>query len=134
MAILTNPLQKNQEPSFQDVWYSSLVKIVETDTSNSTLSRYKNKRIITLFDNTTFIEFIRKSMLYTPVAPEDQYYFTPAGKKNRPDLLSYELYGTPIFYWVILSNNNLVSPLQMKTNITLRVPSLSNIVNNKKII
>jgi hypothetical protein len=134
MAILTNPLQKNEEPTYQETWYSSLVKIVETDISNSTLSRYRNKRIITLFDNTTFIEFIRKSMIYTPVAAEDQYYFTPAGKKNRPDLLSYELYGTPIFYWIILSDNNLVSPLQMSANLTLRVPSLPNIVNDSKII
>ena len=73
-------------------------------------------------------------MLYTPIAADDQYYFTSAGKKTRPDLLSYELYGTPIFYWMILSDNNLVSPLQMKANLTLRVPSLANIVNNEKII
>ena len=134
MAILTNPLQKHAEPDFQETWYSSLVKTVETNESNSTLSRYRNKRILTLFDNTTFIEFIRKSMIYTDIAPADQYYFVPAGKKTRPDLLSYELYGTPIFYWIILSDNNLVSPLQMKTNLTLRVPSLANIVNDKKII
>ena len=134
MAILTNPLQKNIEPSYKDVWYSSLVTQVETDESNSTLSRYRNKRILTLFDNTTFIEFIRKDMLYTPVEAEDQYYFASSAKKNRPDLLSYELYGTPIFYWMILSDNNLVSPLQMRANLTLRVPSLSSIVNNKKII
>lgn len=134
MAILANPLQKNLEPSYQGTWYSSLVKIVEVDETNSTLSRYRNKRIITLFDNTTFIEFIRKSMLYTPVVADDQYYFTPAAKKTRPDLLSYELYGTPIFYWVILSDNNLVSPLQMKTNLTLRVPNLAAIVNNSQII
>lgn len=134
MAILANPLQKNLEPSYQATWYSSLVKIVEVDETNSTLSRYRNKRIITLFDNTTFIEFIRKSMLYTPIAADDQYYFTPAAKKTRPDLLSYELYGTPIFYWVILSDNNLVSPLQMRTNLTLRVPNLAAIVNNSQII
>lgn len=134
MAILTNPLQKHVEPSYQTTWYSSLVKEVETNQSNSTLSRYRNKRIITLFDNTTFIEFIRKDMLYTAVSAEDQYYFVPAGKKTRPDLLSYDLYGTPIFYWMILSDNNLVSPLQMKTNLTLRVPSLASIVNNAKII
>lgn len=134
MAILPNPLQKHIEPSFQETWYSSLVTLVEADTSNSTLSRYRNKRILTLFDNTTFIEFIRRDMIYTEVAPTDQYYFVPAGKKTRPDLLSYELYGTPIFYWVILADNNLVSPLQMRTNLTLRVPGLANIVNNKKII
>lgn len=134
MAILYNPLQRNQEPSYTDVWYSGLVTEVRSDRSNSTLSRYKNKRVLTLFDKTTFIEFIRKSMLYTDKAPGDQYYFVDSGKRLRPDLLSYELYGTPIFYWVILSDNNLVSPLQVKTNLTLRVPELSNIVNNEKII
>lgn len=134
MAILTNPMQKHVEPSYTDVWYSSLVVNVESKKTNSTLSRYKNKRVLTLFDKTTFIEFIRKSMIYTDKAPTDQYYFIEAGKKFRPDLISYELYGTPIFYWIILSDNNSVSPLQVRTNLTLRVPELSNIVNNGKII
>lgn len=134
MAILKNPMQKNLEPTYTEVWYSNLVTNVELSQSNSTLSRYKNKRVLTLFDNTTFIEFIRKSQLYTEKASTDQYYFIDVSKRLRPDLLSYELYGTPIFYWVLLSDNNLVSPLQAKTNLTLRVPSLSNIVNNSKLI
>lgn len=134
MAILTNPIQRHLEPEYSEVWYSSLVANVEVSRSNSTLSRYRNKRVLTLFDNTTFIEFIRQSMLYTDKAATDQYYFIDAGKKLRPDLLSQELYGTPIFYWIILSNNNLVSPLQMKTNLTLRVPSLANIVNDNMLI
>lgn len=134
MAILKNPMQKHTEPSFGTTWYSGLVVNIAADRSNSTLSRYKNKRVLTLFDNTTFIEFIRHSMLVTDKAANDQYYFIDAGKRLRPDLLSYELYGTPIFYWVILSDNGFVSPLQMKTNLTLRVPNLSNIVNNDKLI
>lgn len=134
MAILNNPIQRNPEPTYTEVWYSALVTGVNSNRSNSTLSRYRNKRVLTLFDQTTFYEFIRKSMLYTEKAPADQYYFIDSGKRLRPDLLSYELYGTPIFYWVILSDNNLVSPLQVKTNLTLRVPELSNIVNNSKII
>lgn len=134
MALLNNPMQRNLEPTFKEAWYSGLVKEVESSISNATLSRYKNKRVLTLFDNTTFIEFIRKSQLYTEKDPTDQYYFVEAGKRVRPDLISNDLYGTPIFYWVILSDNNMVSPLQAKTNLTLRVPSLANIVNNKKLI
>lgn len=134
MAILENPMQKHLEPTYTEAWYSSLVTNVNTDKSNSTLSRYKNKRVLTLFDKTTFIEFIRKSMIYTDKSANDQYYFIEAGKKFRPDLISYELYGTPIFYWIILSDNDLVSSLQVKTNLTLRVPELSSVVNNSKII
>ena len=134
MAILNNPMQKNLEPDYINTWYSSLIVTVNSDKTNATISRYKNKRVLTLFDKTTFIEFIRKSMLYTEKVAGDQYYFIEAGKRLRPDLISYELYGTPIFYWIILSDNNLVSPLQVKANLTLRVPELSNVVNNNKII
>ena len=71
MAILNNPMQKHAEPTYKEVWYSGLVNTVESNKSNSTLSRYKNKRVLTLFDNTTFFEFIRHSMLYTD---KDSYF------------------------------------------------------------
>ena len=134
MIIKSNPYQKHLEPTGKDVWYSSLVTNVANRRTNSTLDRYANKNRITMYDGTTFIEFIRKSMLYTEVKSSDQYYFVDAGKRLRPDLISYELFGTPIFYWVILSDNNLVSSLQAQTNLTLRIPTLSNIVNNERLI
>lgn len=134
MIILNNPVQKRLEPSSREIWYSSIVTNVANNRTNSTLDRYANKNRITLRDGTTFIEFIRKSMLYTQEASTDQYYFVDAGKRLRPDLISYELFGTPIFYWLVLSDNNLVSSLQAQTNLTLRIPTLSDIVNNQKII
>lgn len=134
MIITSNPYQKNLEPSGKSVWYSSVVTNVANNRTNSTLDRYANKNRITLSDGTTFIEFIRKSMLYTENKSTDQYYFVDAGKRLRPDLISYELFGTPIFYWIILSDNNLVSSLQAQTNLTLRIPVLSDIVNNEKLI
>lgn len=134
MIIKSNPYQKNTEPSARKTWYSSAVVNVASKRTNSTLDRYANKNRITLYDGTTFIEFIRKSMLYTEVKDSDQYYFVEAGKKLRPDLISYELFGTPIFYWIILSDNNLVSSLQAQTNLTLRIPELAEVINNKKLI
>ena len=134
MIIKSNPYQKHTEPSAKNTWYSKYVAHVANKRTNSTLDRYANKNRITLNDGTTFIEFIRKSMLYTEIKDTDQYYFVDAGKKLRPDLISYELFGTPIFYWIILSDNNLVSSLQAQTNLTLRIPELSEVINNKKLI
>lgn len=134
MIVLNNKYQVHPEPSMQQTWYSTIVTNVESVRTYNTTSRYKNKRRLTLLDGTTFIEFIRHSMLYLEEHDTDQYYFVMASKKQRPDILSLDLLGVSTFYWVILANNHLASPLQMKNDLTLRVPSLTRVINNEKMI
>ena len=64
MIIKSNPYQKHLEPTGKDVWYSSLVTNVANRRTNSTLDRYANKNRITMYDGTTFIEFIRKILFF----------------------------------------------------------------------
>jgi len=134
MASFKNPLQNHVEPTLQNIMYSSVVSSIEQTRDDNTLNRYKNKVTITLYDGTTFKEFIRKSMLYTDIADDDQYYYITAGKKQRPDIISRDIYNTPSLYWIILSDNNLVSPLQINSTLTLRIPTIGKVVNNSKII
>ena len=50
--------------------------------------------------------------------------------KNRPDLLSFDLYGTSRLWWVfaMLNPNTLQDPIfDMKPGIELRVPSLAGV-------
>lgn len=46
---------------------------------------------------------------YTPVDIQnsiyDEEYIIEAKYNNRPDLLSYELYGTPSLWWAIVQRN-----------------------------
>lgn len=134
MIKLSNPYQIHPEPSIQDTWYDNTVLSVDSNRVSNTTSRYKNKRTITLVDGTTFIEFIRESMLYTPENDSDQFYYVMNTKNQRPDIVSLDLLGVSSFYWVILSDNHMVSPLQMQTQLTLRIPTISVIMNNTNLI
>ena len=131
---MNNEYQTHLEPSNREVWFSSTLSDVYSDRDNNTLSRYRNKIRLTSYTGVTFLEFIKKSQLYLPVSPDDQYYFVDASKQYRPDLISNEVYGSPIYYWVILSCNNLISPLQVRTNLTLRIPPLGEILNHGGLI
>jgi hypothetical protein len=131
---MDNQYQTHVEPSNREVWYSSTISDVYSDRASNTVSRYRNKIRLTSYTGYTFLEFIKKSQLYLPVSAEDQYYFVDASKQYRPDLISNELYGSPIYYWVILSCNNLISPLQVRANLTLRIPPLASILNNGGLI
>jgi len=131
---MNNEYQTHLEPSNREVWFSSTLSDVYSDRDNNTLSRYRNKIRLTSYTGVTFLEFIKKSQLYLEVSTDDQYYFVDASKQYRPDLISNEVYGSPIYYWVILSCNNLISPLQVRTNLTLRLPPLGEILNHGGLI
>lgn len=123
------------EPSNQSIWYSGFISnAISQNYDSSTLNRYKNKINLVNIQGTRVFEFIRKTQLYIEPANDDQYYFVDSSKRYRPDLISLEMYGTPILYWVILICNNLSHPLEVKTNMTLRIPQLSTILNNGRVI
>lgn len=132
---MNNVYQSIVEPSGKEIWYSDYIAdATSPKRSTSTLNRYKNKINLTTISGLTVYEFIRKSQLYIEPSDDDQYYFVDASKRYRPDIIANEMYGTPILYWVILSCNNLSSPLQVETNMTLRIPQLATLFNNEKVI
>lgn len=132
---MNNIYQDIAEPTGKEIWYSNYIAEANSSKrSTSTLNRYKNKITLTTISGITVYEFIRKSQLYLEPRDDDQYYFVDASKRYRPDVISNEMYGTPILYWVILSCNNLSSPLDVKTNMTLRIPQLTTLLNNEKVI
>ena len=61
------------------------------------------------------------------------YYITLTGKYNeRPDLLSYDEYGTVDYWWIfaILNKDKLIDPIyDMTEGIVLRLPTLSRLSN-----
>ena len=36
----------------------------------------------------------------------------PAGMEGRPDLISFKVYGTPDFWWVICAANKIIDPFE----------------------
>ncbi len=52
----------------------------------------------------------------------------PAGFEGRPDLLSYEVYGTTDYWWVICLANDIIDPFeQFKAGKQIKVPVFDNI-------
>ena len=39
----------------------------------------------------------------------------PAGMDGRPDLLSFKLYGTPDYWWLICAANKIIDPFEQLT-------------------
>lgn len=44
-------------------------------------------------------------MVSVPAEADDLLYVIESQYKNRPDLLSYDLYGTPKLWWVFVQRN-----------------------------
>lgn len=133
--MLDNPYQNRPEPSDRDVWYSSSIYNVEQFSGpNPKMDRYKRKLRLTSKSGTNFIEFTRKEQIYIPESKEDDYFYIDASYKFRPDLVSQQVYGTPVLYWVILSCNNMRNPLDLDTGITVRIPPLQSIIHDGRVM
>jgi len=48
-------------------------------------------------------------------------------EESRPDLLSYNIYGTTDLWWILLYYNNLVSPTDLKYGMIIKYPSLEDV-------
>ena len=48
-------------------------------------------------------------------------------RAGRPDLISYDIYGTPLFKWILIIFNNITNPFDgwPKANTTIEAPSNS---------
>lgn len=91
----------------------------------SALSRYRNMQVIYYhMSNKKVLSFptYRKQVSATP-GPNDSYMVVPSGMEYRPDLVSYEVYGTPDFWWKIMEANNIKDIFDFKTGTNLRIPN-----------
>ena len=70
--------------------------------------------------NNVFLEF----------DPLDELYTIPQNYDLRPDLCSFELYGTSKYWWVFTLRNKdvIIDPIQdFKAGTTIRIPNIDNI-------
>ena len=64
---------------------------------------------------------------------DDQSYTIERTYAYRPDLLSYDLYGTPRLWWVFAQRNpdQIEDPIyDFKPGVTIQLPKATNIKNN----
>lgn len=85
------------------------------------LSRYANSRVMYYSDERiiTFETYKRKK--YKPSARDQVTVITP-GMEYRPDLMSFEKYGLPDFWWKIMEANNMKDVTEFKAGKTIVLP------------
>lgn len=75
-----------------------------------------------------YLDFLNYREL--PIDSSD-YYLTVSGKyEERPDLLSYDLYGTVNYWWIfsVMNQDILIDPIyDLKTNLIIRIPTSSRL-------
>ena len=82
-----------------------------------------------IIDN-TILDVITFRNLYPD--PYDIEYTIPAEFDERPDLCSYEMYGTAKYWWIFAARNpnNIIDPIRdFSAGIKIRIPNIDNISN-----
>lgn len=87
------------------------------------VSRYRKSRVIYYGDlpKTTFE--IYKRVPVTADSTLDKVTLISPGWEYRPDLVSFDFYGTPDFWWNIMEVNKMNDILQFKSGTTINLPS-----------
>lgn len=76
---------------------------------------------------------VLKKMLDVPLTTEDYYIKLDQGNAQRPDLISYQVYGTVDYGWAIMEINGIRSWLDLKEGTRLRIAPISAIEEAIKI-
>lgn len=88
----------------------------------SNLSRYIDSPVYFLGDEKkiTFGSYKRHSF---PFNEDDKYTVLTIGYEYRPDLLSYDSYGTVDLWWILLEANNISDIFDFQAGTNIRIPS-----------
>lgn len=60
----------------------------------------------------------------------DDIIFIKESEKARPDLISYRVYGNPLFDWVIMRRNAILYPNELTPGMMLYIPKLTKVISN----
>lgn len=102
---------------------ANFVEITEISPKNyvNMLSRYADSKVLK-YSEKDFLTFeTYKKKKYVP-SNNDRFAVISAGVEYRPDLLSYQLYGIPDFWWKIMEVNGIMDIFDFKAGLTIRLP------------
>lgn len=84
-------------------------------------SRYKSAKVVyyTEQKKLTFTTYKKNKINF---APSDQWYEIYKQVEYRPDLVSFEIYGTVDFWWKIMEVNGMKDILEFSAGRVIRLP------------
>ena len=95
-------------------------------------SRYRRLKRIESDDGTVRIETANK--LSFEESTEDSFFTVTIKEENRLDLVSYQMYGTPLYWWVIAEASGIKDPMTVPVGTVLRVPSPTSLFSTKGVL
>ena len=96
------------------------------DNETVTNDKYDLAKFMDFEENGVF-DSLNSYLLYQiPSLPVAGYY-TLRKEQNRPDILSYNIYGDTQYWWILLWYNHFLKPQDLKSGIKIKFPSLSAI-------
>ena len=96
------------------------------DQDTITTDRYDLAKFIDFTDDGVFDVLNSYMLLEIPQLPYVGIY-TIKREAERPELLSYNLYGDTQYWWVIMWYNSLLKPQDITTGLEIKYPSLSSL-------
>ena len=70
---------------------------------------------------------VLKKLVDVPLTTEDHYITLDQGNAQRPDLISYQVYGTVDYGWAIMEINGVRSWLELREGSRLRIAPIETI-------
>lgn len=96
------------------------------------MDRTKFYNVLTV-DGIRELDFLWNSLSTFPMAYVPGYYRVDAIDLLRPDLISYKMYGTVSFWWIILIVNGLDNPfVDLVEGMILKIPNKFDIYEFQK--
>jgi hypothetical protein len=84
-------------------------------------SRYFGSKVYQYSDDKLLTFEIYKRRPIPPPSENDQWLEITPAVEYRPDLVSYEIYGSPDFWWRIMEINGMKDILEFKSGRNIRV-------------
>jgi hypothetical protein len=103
------------------------IEILTTDPSRyvADTSRYNNdKTKILRYSDHGYLTLNTYKGWNKSLSNEDRFSIVGPGHEYRPDLVSYEEYGLPDFWWKIMEVNGIKDIFDFKSGINIRLPAM----------
>lgn len=84
-------------------------------------SRYAESTVVYYTERKLLTYNTYKKGTYKPT-PKDKFMVVTKRYEFRPDLVSYDVYGTPDFWWKIMEANGIADVYNFKVGLNLRLP------------
>jgi hypothetical protein len=98
------------------------VTSLKADRFVSPTSRYINSSVIYYGPQNTLTFNTYKRGTYTPTQ-KDKYLVISKAREYRPDLVSFDQYGTVSFWWRLMEANGMSDILEFRAGTNIRIPA-----------